>query len=438
MPTTPPPLSQLQARIASGDSTPQQIAADALAHSNTNAGRNVYLAQNPADLTEQAESLAALDATQHPALYGVPISLKDCFDLAPYPTTCGSKFYAHHNPLSAEDSWLAAQLRKAGALISGKTHMHQLAYGITGQNADFGDCLQPANPELLTGGSSSGAAASVQEGSALAAIGTDTGGSIRVPAALCGLSGYRATIGIGSWLGGTHLAPSFDTLGLIFRDLRDGPALAAAIFGLPASNPIVNPRIAIVPEHFLHSPEQSCEPEVLAAYAAQQESLRSQGATIHEIDTTFWSDSMDIFAPIQAHEAATLQRKKLAALNQPDFSVFEPTIAERLTWGETLTPEAITTLRQRHTTFRAAMDELLTQYDLLLLPCAPMRHLHSGADHTHTRRNILRYTTPISLSGTPTITLPAQSNPTHQGAGMQLAAARHRDAALLTYAATLA
>jgi aspartyl-tRNA(Asn)/glutamyl-tRNA(Gln) amidotransferase subunit A len=84
---------------------------------------------------------------------------------------------------------VAARLRAAGAVIVGKTHLHQLAYGITGENKDFGDCVQPRNAEWLTGGSSSGAAASVQEGSAMAAIGTDTGGSVRVPAALCGLAG---------------------------------------------------------------------------------------------------------------------------------------------------------------------------------------------------------------------------------------------------------
>ena len=87
------------------------------------------------------------------------------------------------------------QLRAAGAVIVGKTHLHPLAYGITGENPEFGDCVQPRDSGALTGGSSSGAAASVQEGSAVAAIGTDTGGSIRAPAALCGLAGYRATLG---------------------------------------------------------------------------------------------------------------------------------------------------------------------------------------------------------------------------------------------------
>lgn len=458
MQNTLSPLSLLQQRLANGDTSPQEIAAEVLAHSNTNADRNVYLDQQPKSLKDQSEGLES--QVERPALYGIPISLKDCFDLAAHVTTCGSRFYSEHNLPAAEDSWIAARLKKAGAIISGKTHMHQLAYGITGQNSDFGDCLQPANAGLLTGGSSSGAAASVQEGSALAAVGTDTGGSIRVPAALCGLAGFRASINLPElirepiWHGGTHLAPSFDTLGLLFRDLRDGPALAAALFNLPdTQHPMQSPRIATVPASFLHD----AEPEVLAAYENQKESLLQQGATFHDIDVAFWADAMEIFAPIQAHEAAHIQRHKLAAhahtdfsaeelnlpsslgpgftpptLTIPDFSVFEPSIAERLAWGETITPAQLAALRQRHQAFRAAMDSLLSQHDLLLLPCAPVRQLRADADHNKTRAQILRYTVPISLAGFPTVTLPHPG-----GAGMQLAAPRGRDAELLKFAASL-
>src|SRR6202035_4533129 len=143
----------------------------------------------------RAEQLPRIfpDQPTRPALYGIPISFKDCFDVAGTITTCGSSFYAHHNPPAGKNSWVAQRLLDSGAILTGKTHLHQLAYGVTGETPDYGDCLHPRAPTLLTGGSSSGAAASVQEGSALAAIGTDTGGSIRIPAALCGLAGYRTS-----------------------------------------------------------------------------------------------------------------------------------------------------------------------------------------------------------------------------------------------------
>ena len=206
-------------------------------------------------------------------MFGVPVAVKDCFDVAGYPTTCGSRFYAEKLGIARTDSAVAARLRQAGAVIMGKTHLHQLAYGITGENSEYGDCVQPRDPGILTGGSSSGSAASVQEGSAVAAIGTDTGGSIRVPAALCGLAGYRSTLGLGgaqAWEGGWHLASSFDTLGWLFRDLRDGPALAAALLDVQPVDAPKDVTIAAVGAGFLHD----CEPAVLEMYHGWQEKLR--------------------------------------------------------------------------------------------------------------------------------------------------------------------
>src|SRR6201992_2249609 len=217
-------LTPLQTPLSARD--PVALAEEALAHANSNAGRNVYLAMEQQRTLEEAKALNAR-FPKRPPLFGVPIAIKDCFDVAGYPTTCGSRFYAAQNGFAATDSAVVTRLRQAGAVITGKTHLHQLAYGITGENSEYGNCLQPRDAALLTGGSSSGSAASVQEGSAVAAIGTDTGGSIRVPAALCGLDGYRATLGRGDWRGGAHLAECFDTMGWFFRDVEDAPLLAA-------------------------------------------------------------------------------------------------------------------------------------------------------------------------------------------------------------------
>ena len=395
---------------------------------NSNAARNTYLSLNQAQV-ESAIAAIGCGETQDAPLLGVPISIKDCFDLEGFRTTCGSKFYANNSGPAVRDSWIATQIRRSGGSIMGKTHMQQLAYGITGENADFGDCVQPDDASLLTGGSSSGAAASIQEGSALAAIGTDTGGSIRVPAALCGIAGYRSSLGIGSWQGGVHLAPSFDTLGVLFRDVRDGPELAEALFGVRviSSRPLrTQPHIAVVREDFLHD----SDPLVRSAFFHQQEQLRQAGAVLDTVTPGFWSGSIEIFAAIQAHEAAAIQREKLAL--RADFTVFEPQIAERLAWGESLAPRHLQQMRTRHLAFVAAMDAMLAEYDFLMLPCAPMYRLQAGADHSGTRQQILRYTTPISLAGMPVVTLPHPG-----GAGMQLVAARGRDAELLAYAATL-
>jgi aspartyl-tRNA(Asn)/glutamyl-tRNA(Gln) amidotransferase subunit A len=415
-------LTPLKTALAARE--PAAQAQEAMAHANSNTGRNVYLAMDRERILAEAEALTARfpDPMQRPPLFGVPIGVKDCFDVAGYPTTCGSHFYATQNGIAAADSAVAARLRQAGAVIMGKTHLHQLAYGITGENSEYGDCAQPKNPEALTGGSSSGSSASVQEGSSVAAIGTDTGGSVRVPAALCGLAGYRSTLGLGgaqAWEGGFHLAVSFDTLGWIFRDLRDGPALAGALLDVPVVAAPQGVTIAAVGEAYLHD----CEPAVLEMYRGWQTELLGNGARISVFEPDFWNDSREIFGGIQAHEAAAVHRGY--------FEHFEPTIRDRLAWGASLSAATIEDLRKRHVVFRGLMDQLLAQHDFLMLPCAPMSTLRVGADHAETRLKILRYTTPVSLAGMPAVTLAAK------GGGVQLVAARGSDARLLAFAASL-
>jgi aspartyl-tRNA(Asn)/glutamyl-tRNA(Gln) amidotransferase subunit A len=437
-------LHQLREALRSGSVTPRAAVEQALSRANSNAGHNVYLALDAERALRDADQLPQrFPDTAKPRLYGLPVSLKDCFDLAGFITTAGSGFYAQRNATAVEDSAVAARLRSQGAIIIGKTHMHPLAYGITGENPDYGDCTQPGNPALLTGGSSSGAAASVQEGSAVAAIGTDTGGSIRVPAALCGLAGYRASVELATdsagaglapggvnhqrelWRGAVHLAPSFDTLGWLFRDLRDAALLGAALFELdvPATAE-TNVRIGVAAKPFLHD----CEPQVFNGLLQWQERLSELGATIVPIESSYWEGALEIYAPIQASEAAAIHKSATGG----DFSRFEPTIAGRLSWGASLSTAEVQRFRQCHAAFRKQTDALLRDHDFLILPCAPIAQLAAGADHSNTRKAILRYTTPFSLAGVPVVTVPA-----HAGAGVQLAAARGADARLLSYATHL-
>lgn len=417
-------VRDLRAALAAGSTTPSQLAETALANSNQNAGHNTYLWQDRAWTRAEVARVEAMPRSSRgpfgdgrSALWGLPISVKDCFDLAGSPTSCGIHFYRDLNGIATRDSWLVEQLRTAGAVIIGKTHLHPLAYGITGENPEYGDCTQPRDPGALTGGSSSGAAASVQEGSAVAAIGTDTGGSVRAPAALCGLAGYRATIDRGNWRGGAHLAESFDTMGWLFRDLEDAPFLASP-FAPVQTTPIRHfTSFAFVANSFLHD----CEPEVVASFHEVIRTLQELGLEARNIDPQWWADAVEIFAPIQAAEAARL--------HAGNFDHFEPAIRDRLKWGASLTASEISALRQRHAAFRAHMDDLFAAEQLILLPAIPVARLAAGADHSKTRSRLLRYTAPFSLAGVPTVAIPCTSG------GMQLAAARDNDESLLALAA---
>ena len=425
-------IRSLRERYRLGSSNPRELIEAVLKRANSNAGRNVYLARDEARTLHEAGQLLlperhSVGAFESQPLWGIPVALKDCFDLRGYVTTCGSQFLERSRTPAIEDSAVASRLKRAGAIITGKAHLHQLAYGITGENKDFGDCVQPNNPELLTGGSSSGSAASVQEGSAMAAIGTDTGGSIRVPASLCGLVGYRSSIsmatvnGVELWRGGEHLAPSFDTIGWLYRSLCDGPLLGAVLYGLPAvpAPDLKGLRVGITDESFTYD----CEEEVLASLGHWMDLLQRRGVQVVRFDTAMWRDAMELYVPLQANEAA--------AIHPEPRDGFEPLIAERLRRGAALAPEEVAELRKKLADFRRESEQRLEGFDVLLLPSCPVAELRAGEDHSESRTRILRYTTPVSLLGWPAVTLPSRRG------GPQLVGRLNCDAELLALSAAL-
>jgi len=419
-------IRDLRTALAGGIESPSALAARAMARSNQNLGHNTYLWQDAAWTRAEAERAEAMPRTSggpfndgRDPLWGLPVSVKDCFDLAGAPTSSGIRYYRDSLGIAPRDSWLVERLRTSGAVITGKTHLHPLAYGITGENPEFGDCLQPRDPTALTGGSSSGAAASIQEGSAVFAIGTDTGGSVRAPAALCGLGGYRASIDRGNWRGGAHLAQSFDTMGGLFRDLEDAPLLASLFAPEKIARARTFTRFAVVADPFLHD----CDPEIVTCLRACVRDLESLGLHAVRIDAAWWADSFGIFAPIQAYEAARI--------HAGHFDRFEPSIRQRLEWGAGVQAAEIASLRRRHQAFCAQMDVLFAEHELVLLPASPIARLDAGADHSQTRPRILRYTAPFSLAGVPVVTIPCAAG------GMQLASANGCDESLLQLAAQL-
>jgi Asp-tRNA(Asn)/Glu-tRNA(Gln) amidotransferase A subunit family amidase len=423
----------LRKALADGTLRPSMLAEEALQRANHNEGRNTYIWMDAAWTRAEALRAEAMPrgtggrfGDGRADLWGLPVSVKDCFDLKGAPTSCGAHYWRDAHGIATRDSWLVEQLRAAGAVIVGKTHLHALAYGITGENLEYGDCIQPGNPGALTGGSSSGAVASTMEGSAVAAIGTDTGGSVRVPASLGGLAGYRATIGRGNWRGGAHLAASFDTMGWLFRDLEDAPMLAGPFAGGRAANEPAATfrRFAYVADSFLHD----CEPQVKEGFRGVIGELRDLGLDGRAIDPAWWAEAMDIFAPLQASEAARLHA---GSFERDDTPIRDVPIRDRLRWGASLSAEQVAGLWRRYEEFRGRMDELFAEHELIVLPCAPVARLEAGADHSQTRARLLRYTAPFSLPGVPAIAVPCERG------GVQIGAARERDEALLALAAQI-
>jgi aspartyl-tRNA(Asn)/glutamyl-tRNA(Gln) amidotransferase subunit A len=208
-------------------------------------------------------------------------------------------------------------------------------------------------------------------------------------------------------------------MGWLYRNLEDGPLLANFFAPDDQSPPREFTRFATVNKGFLHD----CEPEIassLQTFSAELEKLGLRGACI---DVSWWAESFEIFAPIQAWEAARI--------HAGHFDQFQPAIRERLVWGARITDSEIASLRWRHAEFRSRVNDLLVEHELLVLPASPVARLAAEVDHSSTRTRLLRYTTPFSLAGVPVVTVPCATS------GMQLAASRGFDESLLALTAKL-
>jgi Asp-tRNA(Asn)/Glu-tRNA(Gln) amidotransferase A subunit family amidase len=427
------PISDLRRALATGELTARELIENALTTAvwRKTQGAKTYLHLDPDAV--QAQLNAALDLTK--PLGGLPVSVKDCFDLAGVPTTAGSSFFAGTRPLPEADAEYVAINRAAGAVLMGKTHLNEFAYGITGENLHFGDCEIPTRPGCLTSGSSSGAAASVVEGSAVIGLGTDTGGSLRAPAAFCGLVSFRASVERGKWRGCFPLAPSFDTMGWLCRHLADMPAIGSALLGVEADaqNP-KRTRIGVAAGKW----REACDTEIVDAHHAYAARLRAAGFSVEEFDAGLWLEATSIFIPTQAHEAHAIHREFLAEFGER----YEPGVRSRLEFGGKVSPEEYRALKARQMEFCAASTALFEQFDFLLAPVTPIRELRAGQNHAEFRPRILKITAPTSLNGWPALTVRGRGTGPEDldahGFGLQIVAPRMSDGKLLGLAAALA
>ena len=421
------PLKELHALLGSGELTAAALAADSAAAAAEVPGCPMYLRRPPEG---DVLSPVTQGGPRRP-LDGLPLSVKDLFDVACVPTTCGSSFFSETRPVPNADAGYVRRWRNAGAVVSGKTHLNEFAYGITGENRWFGDCWIPGFPDRLTGGSSSGAAASVAAGAACLALGTDTGGSLRVPAALCGLVSFRQSLGFGEMDGAFPLAQAFDTVGWLQRHLSDVAWVAHAI------HPEIRPETLDAPPRFAWPAGpflDGLSPEVAGAWAQFRGAVTAAGATVTDRSTPGWEDAVGIFVPIQAHEAARNHAPFLSEYRDR----YDPAIVERLMMGGAVTPAQLLELQvQRERFLRDCIDPLFSKNEFLVVPASPVPRLELGADHRNTRPRLLRLTAPASLGGLPVLTVPWCPDGV-PGCGFQILARRGADSRLWALASWLA
>jgi aspartyl-tRNA(Asn)/glutamyl-tRNA(Gln) amidotransferase subunit A len=369
-------------------------------------------------------------------LHGVPISVKDLLDIRGLPTTAASRVREHH--VAAHDATTIAHLRQAGAVFVGKTNLHEFAFGTTNEDSAFGAARNPHDPSRSPGGSSGGSAASVAAGMALATIGTDTGGSIRIPAAACGIVGLKPSLGEISIDGVVPLSRTLDHVGPLTQTVGDASLVYHALLGdahapSPAPLPLHTVRLAIPRAYFF----DLLDDEVRARFEGAVTRLRAAGVHIDEVDIHHSADIAPIYLHIVLSDAAAYHASTLETMPER----YTPNVRVRLEMGRYVLAEDYVRALAGREVLRREVDAALAQHDGLMLPTLPIPAPPIGATtvpvgaKTEAVRNVmLRLTQLFNVTGHPAISIPAGATSTGLPCAVQLVGGRMETDALLKIA----
>ena len=390
------------------------------------------------------ERAAALDAELAAGrwrgpLHGVAVGVKDLIDVAGLPTRCGSLVFADAPPAAA-DAPVVARLIEAGAVVVAKLHTHEFAYGPTGDVSADGPVRNPHDPTRMTGGSSAGSAAAVAAGLVPLAVGTDTGGSVRIPAALCGIAGIRPTFGTVPTDGVFPLSGSLDTVGVLAADVAGTAAGWQVLAGAPAA-PVSAPfagdlRVGLVTDPWFDRLDDA----VRAAFDAFVASLAARAARVVPVAVPAAADLHALYVTVQSYEASAIHRERRATAPH----LFQPETLQRLEVAAAVTADAYEPAVRRLAEVRATAAERLAGVDVLILPTVPVlappigaRDTDIGGGWTSPRDALLAHDALWGVLGLPALSIPIP-NPGGLPVGAQLVGAPGGDAALLAMAETIA
>ncbi len=410
---------------------------------------NAFIAVDPERALADAAAVDALPPSQRAALplAGWPVAVKDNVDVTGYVSTAGSSLFASDAP-AARDADVVARLRAAGAVVVGKVTLHELAYGGTNDNATFGPCRNPWDLERVPGGSSGGSGAAAGADLCLAALGTDTGGSVRIPASYNGVTGLRPTFGSASNVGVRHISASFDTVGVLARSALDVARVQQVISGpssrdpwsLPAGHPwtpstepaldaVAGLRVGLLDDFFTADVDE----EVLAGVAHVVEVLRDLGAHVESCTVPDASRANDLCGRIIRAEAYAAYADDLVARRH----LLGADVVARLELGARLTGAEVSTAYTEAREWSVTARDLVERFDVLVGPTVGSRppRIDEVEDMVETTARGTRLTYPWSLAGLPALSTPCGVDSRGLPLGAQLVGAPGRDGLLLGVAA---
>lgn len=366
-------------------------AAKALEEARRRADLNYFLALDE-ELPQRAEALEKLRSRGR--LFGLIVAVKDNVDVAGFPTTNGAP-YAKSYP--SETAPIVKALEAEGALIIGKTNMHELALGATNINPHFGPTRNPHDPLRITGGSSGGSAGAVAAGIADVAIGTDTGGSVRIPASLCGVVGYKPSYGLFSLEGVRPLAPTLDHIGFFTRTVAEMARLVSALAPIRPQPP-KRFRFAVVKG--VGEPDEYVEKAFWSAVSV----LEKAGGERDEVEVAEAASFSSARVAILLAEAAEVHWEDL----RRHGGEMGRDVASLLRAGASLpAPAYIKALEVRRRAI-AYFNSLFKRYDALAMPTTAIAAPRiEEANSLSIRPKLLSYTELFNLTGHPAISVPA-------------------------------
>jgi aspartyl-tRNA(Asn)/glutamyl-tRNA(Gln) amidotransferase subunit A len=436
------PIRQLAAMMRDGSLSPAQLLDECLGvvrARDREINAFVTVTAESARVEADAAARAVADGAASP-LVGIPFSLKDLIDVAGVPTTAASRMRA--GVVARRDATVVARLRQENAVLVGKCNLHEFAFGTTNEDSAFGPVHHPADLSRSPGGSSGGSAAAVLAGMCVASLGTDTGGSIRIPAAACGLVGLKPTFGAIPLDGVVPLGTSLDHIGPIARTVDDASIVYDAIRGyahstdvpIGSDTPPSALRLAVPRDYFLDQLDDA----VRAAFEGAVAALRRAGADVADVAIPHAALTAPVYLATVLPEAARYH----AATLERRAADYTPQVRLRLEMSRYVLGEDYLRAQHGRDVLRREVDAALSGRHALLLPTLPVvatklgePTVRMGVVTDSVRNATLRLTQLFDLTGHPAISVPCGRSPEGLPVGAQLVGRLRQTRDLLRVAA---